>query len=74
MRANGTYHHRQSDEHIRATKDYIELQERLIEKLEIPNRVLCALRYFVWAALPFIFFWVAVEKFLKDRVIERWLV
>jgi hypothetical protein len=30
--------------------------------LEIPNRLLPALRYFIWFALPFIFFWVAVEK------------
>jgi hypothetical protein len=31
-------------------------------KLETPNRLLSALRYFIGAALPFIFFWVAVEK------------
>jgi hypothetical protein len=30
--------------------------------LEIPNRLLPTLRYFIWFALPFIFFWVAVEK------------
>jgi hypothetical protein len=30
--------------------------------LEIPNRLLSALRYFIWVALPIIFFWVAVEK------------
>ena len=31
-------------------------------KLETLNRLLSALRYFIGAALPFIFFWVAVEK------------
>jgi hypothetical protein len=31
-------------------------------ELEIPNRLLSALRYFIWSALPFIFFWVAVDK------------
>jgi hypothetical protein len=33
-------------------------------ELEIPNRFLSALRYFIGAALPFIFFWIAVEKAL----------
>jgi hypothetical protein len=30
--------------------------------LETPHRLLCALRYFMGAALPFIFLWVAIEK------------
>jgi hypothetical protein len=30
--------------------------------LEIPNRLLPTLRYFIWFALPFIFFWVRVTK------------
>ena len=33
-----------------------------VAELETPNRLLFALRYFIWVALPFIFFWVAVEK------------
>jgi hypothetical protein len=36
-------------------------------ELEIPNRLLSALRYFIGAALPFIFFWVAVEKALGGQ-------
>jgi hypothetical protein len=35
--------------------------------LETPNRLLSALRYFLGAALPFIFFWVAVEKVLGGQ-------
>jgi hypothetical protein len=31
-------------------------------ELETPYRLLCALRYFMGAALPFIFLWVAIEK------------
>jgi hypothetical protein len=34
---------------------------------EIPNRLLSALRYFIWAALPFIFFWVAVDKLFQGQ-------
>jgi hypothetical protein len=36
-------------------------------ELEIPNRLLSALRYFIGAALPVIFFWVAVEKVLEGQ-------
>jgi hypothetical protein len=36
-------------------------------ELEIPNRLLPALRYFIWVALPFIFFWVAVEKVFEGQ-------
>jgi hypothetical protein len=36
-------------------------------ELEIPNRLLSALRYFIWAALPFIFFWVAVDKLFQGQ-------
>jgi hypothetical protein len=33
-----------------------------LAELETPNRLLSALRYFMGAALPFIFLWVAIEK------------
>ena len=36
-------------------------------ELEISNRLLPALRYFIWVALPFIFFWVAVEKVFEGQ-------
>jgi hypothetical protein len=36
-------------------------------ELEIPNRLLCALRYFIWVALPFIFFWAAVDKLSEGQ-------
>ena len=36
-------------------------------ELETPYRLLCALRYFMGAALPFIFLWVAIEKGLEGQ-------
>jgi hypothetical protein len=39
----------------------------LMAELEISNRLLPALRYFIWVALPFIFFWVAVEKVFEGQ-------
>jgi hypothetical protein len=36
-------------------------------KLDTPHRLLSALRYFIGAALPFTFFWVAVEKALGGQ-------
>jgi hypothetical protein len=33
-----------------------------MDRMKTPNRLLYALRYFIEVALPFIFFWVAVEK------------
>src|SRR4029077_1631827 len=33
-----------------------------MDRMKTPNRLLYALRYFIGVALPFIFFWVAVEK------------
>jgi len=36
-------------------------------ELEIPYRLLCALRYFMGAALPFIFLWVGIEKGLEGQ-------
>ena len=36
-------------------------------ELETPSRLLSALRYFIWAALPFIFFWVAVDKLFQRQ-------
>jgi hypothetical protein len=36
-------------------------------ELEISNRLLPALRYFIWVALPFIFFWVAVETVFERQ-------
>jgi len=36
-------------------------------ELETPYRLLCALRYFMGAALPFIFLWVGIEKGLEGR-------
>ena len=33
-----------------------------MDRMKTPNRLLYALRYFIGVALPFIFFWIAVEK------------
>jgi hypothetical protein len=45
-----------------------------VTELKTPYRLLSPLRYFMWIPLPFIFIWVAVEKGLEGRVIERWHV
>jgi hypothetical protein len=37
-----------------------------VAELETPYRLLCALRYFMGAALPIIFLWVAIEKGFEE--------